>query len=200
MFDHLVSHVELEQDAFAEYVAATQGTKSNALRYLVNLIVEDEKRHHQMFADMARSLKAEIEELTPETLVPGLDFDRIDQTGTVEIIDRLLHLELDDKVELKELRRQVRDVEDTTLWGLLVELMQRDTDKHIAILRFAKKHTKPRGMGQPGGIIEVEATIHLSNLKLVDPKTDAPTKVAFRVLEDGRKVRIAKANGNVIES
>lgn len=67
-------------------------------------------------------------------------------------------------------------------------------------INVAKKHTKPRGMGQPGGIIEVEATIHLSNLKLVDPKTDAPTKVAFRVLEDGRKVRIAKANGNVIES
>ena len=46
----------------------------------------------------------------------------------------------------------------------------------------------------------MEATIHLSNLKLVDPKSDTPTKVAFRVLEDGRKVRVAKANGNVIES
>ncbi|HTN10237.1 MAG TPA: 50S ribosomal protein L24 [Acetobacteraceae bacterium] len=67
-------------------------------------------------------------------------------------------------------------------------------------VNIAKKHTKPRGMGQPGGIVEVEATIHLSNLKLVDPKTDAPTKVAFRVLDDGRKVRVAKANGNVIES
>ena len=67
-------------------------------------------------------------------------------------------------------------------------------------VNVAKKHTKPRGMGQPGGIVEVEATIHLSNLKLVDPKTDAPTKVAFRVLDDGRKVRVAKANGNVIES
>jgi large subunit ribosomal protein L24 len=67
-------------------------------------------------------------------------------------------------------------------------------------VNIAKKHTKPRGMGQPGGIVEVEATIHLSNLKLVDPKTDAPTKVAFRVLDDGRKVRVAKANGNLIES
>jgi large subunit ribosomal protein L24 len=67
-------------------------------------------------------------------------------------------------------------------------------------VNIAKKHTKPRGMGQPGGIVEVEATIHLSNLKLVDPKTDTPTKVAFRVLDDGRKVRVAKANGNVIES
>ena len=67
-------------------------------------------------------------------------------------------------------------------------------------VNVVKKHTKPRGMGQPGGIVEVEATIHLSNLKLVDPKTDKPTRVAFRVLEDGRTVRVAKATGNVIES
>ncbi len=62
------------------------------------------------------------------------------------------------------------------------------------------KHTKPRGMAQPGGIVEEEAAIHLSNLKLIDPKTERPTKVGFRVLEDGRKVRVAKATGQVIES
>ncbi len=66
-------------------------------------------------------------------------------------------------------------------------------------VNVAKRHTKPRGMGQPGGIVEVEASIHLSNLKLVDPKTSQPTKVGFRVLEDGRKVRVAKSSGNVIE-
>ena len=65
---------------------------------------------------------------------------------------------------------------------------------------LAKRHTKPRGMGHPGGIIEREASVHMSNLKLVDPKTDTPTRVGFRVLEDGTKVRVAKATGNVIES
>jgi large subunit ribosomal protein L24 len=67
-------------------------------------------------------------------------------------------------------------------------------------VNMAKRHTKPRGMGQPGGIVEQEAGIHLSNLKLIDSKTDKPTRVGFRVLEDGRKVRVAKASGNVIES
>jgi large subunit ribosomal protein L24 len=66
-------------------------------------------------------------------------------------------------------------------------------------VNIAKKHTKPRGMGQPGGIVEVEASVHVSNLKLIDPKTDKPTRVGFRVLEDGRKVRVAKATGNVVE-
>jgi large subunit ribosomal protein L24 len=66
-------------------------------------------------------------------------------------------------------------------------------------VNVAKKHTKPRGMGQPGGIVEIEAPVHVSNLKLIDPKTDKPTRVGFRVLEDGRKVRVAKATGNVVE-
>ena len=57
-----------------------------------------------------------------------------------------------------------------------------------------------RGMGQPGGIIEREATIHVSNLMLVDPTSEKRTKVGFRVLEDGRKIRVAKATGQTIES
>jgi len=67
-------------------------------------------------------------------------------------------------------------------------------------VNVAKKHTKPRGVGQPGGIVEIEASVHLSNLKLIDPKTDRPTRVGFRVLEGGRKVRVAKATGNVFEN
>ncbi|MCQ8276978.1 50S ribosomal protein L24 [Acetobacteraceae bacterium KSS8] len=65
---------------------------------------------------------------------------------------------------------------------------------------IAKKHQKPTRMGEPGGIIEREAPVHLSNLKLVDPKSGKPTKVGFRVLEGGRKVRVAKATGEIIES
>jgi large subunit ribosomal protein L24 len=55
------------------------------------------------------------------------------------------------------------------------------------------------GHGPAGRHRRAEATIHLSNLKLIDPKTDKPTKVGFRVLENGRKVRVAKATGDVIE-
>jgi large subunit ribosomal protein L24 len=66
-------------------------------------------------------------------------------------------------------------------------------------VNVAKRHTKPRGMGQPGGIVEQEASIHLSNLVLIDPKSDKPTKVGFRVLESGAKVRVARATGEVIE-
>ena len=84
--------------------------------------------------------------------------------------------------------------------GPVLQIFPKDERAVVQGVRIAKRHTKPAGMGQPGGIIEKEATIHLSNLKLVDPISDKSTKVGFRVLDDGRKVRVAKATGQVIES
>jgi large subunit ribosomal protein L24 len=83
--------------------------------------------------------------------------------------------------------------------GEVLRVLPKENRAVVQGVRIATKHTKPTGMGQPGGITEVEAPLHLSNLMLVDPKTDRKTRVGYRVLEDGRKVRIAKAGGGVIE-
>ena len=65
-------------------------------------------------------------------------------------------------------------------------------------INLVKRHTKPQGMGKPGGIQEKEATIHLSNLALLDPKSGRPTRVGF-TMQDGKKVRVAKASGEVFD-
>jgi large subunit ribosomal protein L24 len=65
-------------------------------------------------------------------------------------------------------------------------------------VNMVTRHKKAAKMGDPSGRIEQEASIHLSNLMLVDPQSEKPTKVGFRVLDDGRKVRVAKATGAVI--
>jgi large subunit ribosomal protein L24 len=83
--------------------------------------------------------------------------------------------------------------------GEVLRVFPRAERAMVQGVNLATKHTKPRGLGQPGGIVREEATIHLSNLKLIDPKSEQPTKVGFRILEDGQKVRIAKATGQVIE-
>ncbi len=83
--------------------------------------------------------------------------------------------------------------------GEVLRVLPQDGRAVVQGVRMVKRHVKPGGMGQPGGIVEQEASIHLSNLMLIDGKSDRPTRVGFRVLEDGRKVRIAKATGNVIE-
>ncbi len=84
--------------------------------------------------------------------------------------------------------------------GEVLQVMPKQDRALVQGIRMAKHHTKPTGMGQPGGIVAREAPVHLSNLMLVDPKTDKPTKVGFRVLEGGRKVRVARSTGEVIES
>ena len=87
--------------------------------------------------------------------------------------------------------------------GEVLTVLPKEDRAVVRGVNVAKRHTKPSGMGQPGGIVEKELTIHLSNVMLVDPKSDKPTKVGFRVLagEGGaaRKVRVVKATGEVIE-
>ena len=84
--------------------------------------------------------------------------------------------------------------------GEVLEVRPKDGRAVVRGVKVATKHTKPGGMGQPGGIVRQEASIHLSNLMLVDPTSEKRTKVGFRVLEDGRKLRVAKATGQTIES
>jgi large subunit ribosomal protein L24 len=64
-----------------------------------------------------------------------------------------------------------------------------------------KKHTKPNPLkNQPGGIIDMEMPIHVSNVALLNPATQKADRVGFKVLADGRKVRVFKSNGENVES
>jgi large subunit ribosomal protein L24 len=65
-------------------------------------------------------------------------------------------------------------------------------------VNLAKRHTRPR-MGDPGGIVEKELTIHTSNIAHVDPASRKPTRIGYRYLGDGRKVRFARRSGEVID-
>ena len=65
-------------------------------------------------------------------------------------------------------------------------------------VNLVKRHTRPTQVN-PGGIIEKEASIHVSNVAHIDPKSDAPTRVGFRVDEGDRKVRYAKRSGAAID-
>ena len=74
--------------------------------------------------------------------------------------------------------------------------------KERAVVRgvnVARRHTKA-SQTSPGGIVDKELPIAVSNLTHVDPKDDKPTRVGFKFLDDGRKVRFAKRSGEVIDS
>lgn len=67
-------------------------------------------------------------------------------------------------------------------------------------INVAKKHVKPSQANPQGGILSKEMPIHYSNLSIVDPKTDLPTKVGYKLLADNKKVRFARKSGEVIDN
>jgi large subunit ribosomal protein L24 len=66
-------------------------------------------------------------------------------------------------------------------------------------VNMIKKHQKPNQANPQGGIITKEAPIHSSNVMLIDPKSGGPTRVGYKVLDNGKKVRVAKKSGEVLD-
>jgi large subunit ribosomal protein L24 len=66
-------------------------------------------------------------------------------------------------------------------------------------VNMIKRHQRPTQKLRQGGIIEREGPIHLSNVMLVDPRGDRPTRVGVRMLADGKKVRVARKSGEIID-
>ena len=77
----------------------------------------------------------------------------------------------------------------------------RDKERLARALRgvnIVKRHTKPT-QNNAGGIVEKEGTIHISNIAYLDEKENKPSRLGFKILEDGRKVRMSKKSGEVID-
>ena len=83
--------------------------------------------------------------------------------------------------------------------GEVVQVMPKETRALVRGVNLVKRHTK-QSMNQEGGIISKEGPIDLSNLAVADPKDGKATRVGFKILEDGRKVRFAKRSGDLIDA
>jgi large subunit ribosomal protein L24 len=66
-------------------------------------------------------------------------------------------------------------------------------------INMIKKHQRPTQKLRQGGIIEREGSLHISNVMLLDPRNDKPTRVGVRALSDGKKVRLARKSGEMID-
>jgi large subunit ribosomal protein L24 len=82
--------------------------------------------------------------------------------------------------------------------GEVRQVMPEASRAIVAGVNLVRRHTRQTAQTE-GGIISKESTIHLSNLAILDPKTGKPTRVGFKVLDDGRKVRVARSSGDLID-
>lgn len=83
--------------------------------------------------------------------------------------------------------------------GSVLKVLPKENRVVVAGVNVAKRHSKP-SMAGPGGIQEKELSIHASNVAVVDPKSGKPSKVGYKELKDGTKVRVAKRSGEVIDA
>ncbi|NEU11153.1 50S ribosomal protein L24 [Methylobacterium sp. BTF04] len=82
--------------------------------------------------------------------------------------------------------------------GEVLQVLPKEDRAFVRGINLVKKHQK-QTQNQEGGIVSKEAAIHLSNLAVADPKDGQATRVGFRILDDGRKVRFAKRSGDLID-
>ena len=84
--------------------------------------------------------------------------------------------------------------------GTVKQVNVKDNRLVIDGINMVKRHVRPSQTEPQGGIQEREATIHISNVALIDPVANIHSRVGYRVLDDGRKVRFAKRSGEVIDA
>lgn len=82
--------------------------------------------------------------------------------------------------------------------GEVVQVMPTEGRALVRGVNLVRRHTKQTAQSE-GGIITKEAPIQLSNIAVADPKTGKPTRVGFKIMDDGRKVRVAKRSGDLID-
>ena len=83
--------------------------------------------------------------------------------------------------------------------GEVLRVMPKENRAIVQGVNMARRHQK-QSMRQEGGIVPKEAPIHISNVALRDPKSGKPTRVGYKFLETGRKVRVAKSSGEVLDA
>ncbi|MBD2866279.1 50S ribosomal protein L24 [Paenibacillus oceani] len=109
----------------------------------------------------------------------------------LESHNNTLHVKKDDTV-------MVITGKDKGKKGRVIAAYPRENRVLVEGVNMVKKHQKPNQQNPQGGILNQEAKIHVSNVMLLDPKSGEPTRVGYKMLDNGKKVRVAKKSGEVI--
>lgn len=141
LFDSFLAHERDEEEVIAAYEVFAEEASSNTVRYLLRLILDDEKRHHQVLSELTNKVRAEVTLEERGARIPYLDLHRSDQ-ALLEATDRFLAIERKDRAELKRLARKIRADAGADFDAFVVDLLRSDTERHIRILRFVKHNIR----------------------------------------------------------
>jgi rubrerythrin len=137
LLHHFREHTATEAEFLDGYSKLAESTSDEFVRYLVTLILEDERRHHRMFQELANSVVGEANLARIHPSVPDVALAH-DAKALREATTRYLRHEEQDQRELRRLRKALKPVRESTLWDLLIALAELDTRKHRLILTFLR--------------------------------------------------------------
>jgi len=137
----LERHGAEEGAMLATYEELAENASDEGARYLISLILADERRHHRLLVEMANAMAWGTASESPDRATPVVStLDR----ELAELTTKLRRAEEADYRKLRRLRRQVGEYGESTMWGLLVELMMLETKKHATMLRFLERRDRSR--------------------------------------------------------
>jgi hypothetical protein len=139
VLETLRRHDEHAQALLDVYRGLAEKSADEGIRYLCQLIIDDEERHHEVITEMVNRIESwvdgrDVEPGTP-SLVPAVDRSLLENTR------KLIELEHQDAKELQHLHKELRYAPATSLLPLLVNVMLHDTAKHIEMLRFIRTYS-----------------------------------------------------------
>jgi rubrerythrin len=128
------AHVREEEHFLDSYRELVDGIDQPGARLLVELIIEDEERHHALMARLAQEARDAEEE--GDTAAPR--FSAVEAARLLEPTERFLDAERDDRRRLRDLASALKPLRDANIWPLVIELMEIDTRKHIRVLEYLR--------------------------------------------------------------
>ena len=138
----LARHGEEEGAILGRYRRFAEEASAPETRYLVKLILDDERRHHDLLVEMASAVAWGLVGKGTDPVLPDMTHGDAGNAALAEETQSLLHAEEQDRVELKRLRKRLRPFRNISLWELVVDLMILDTEKHVQILKLIARNAE----------------------------------------------------------
>ena len=143
LLDQLEAHEESERELLTDYRYAARFGPDPGVRFLMELILEDEDRHHRLTEAMVRDVKSSVLWLSAEPPLPSVGVNLEDNANVLSQTERFLGVEEESTAQLKALKKELKGLHDGLL-ELIVDGMEIDTHKHIDILKYIQKQLQGR--------------------------------------------------------
>jgi rubrerythrin len=138
LFTHLSEHVEVTS-GLTELYETLADTEHPYVQFLAQLIAEDEARHRRLFFGWLEAIRSMVEWNERSTAVPSVD-SKPTSPQTISLLDTIIDCEKDDLRRSKRLRKEVADMAEATLWGVIVDMLITDAERHLRVLDFIRHH------------------------------------------------------------